>query len=95
MSGVKKLVRFIPTIACPTLANKLSVVVFSLKEGSHAEVGQVIAGIKFRCFLTPDVAWKIDADKASSYPSTDLLMPCLASFLTPCLAPKSLENIYL
>ena len=30
--------------------------IFGLKEGSHAEVGQVIAGVKFRSFLTPDVA---------------------------------------
>ena len=30
-------------------------------EGSKAEVGQVIAGIKFDCFLTPDMASKNDA----------------------------------
>ena len=30
-------------------------------EGSNAEVGQLIAGIKFASFLTPDMASKMDA----------------------------------
>ena len=32
----------------------------STNEGSNAEVGQLIAGMKFRIFLTPDMASKND-----------------------------------
>jgi len=43
---------FIPTITYKTYAN------YASTEGSNAEVGQVIAGIKLANFLTPDMASK-------------------------------------
>ena len=36
-------------------------------EGSNAEVGQVIAGMKFGSFLTPDMASKNDARHGIDY----------------------------
>jgi len=46
MSGVKKQPNFLPAIICPTSALKRS----------FAKFGQVIVAIKFKRFLTPDMA---------------------------------------
>jgi len=48
-------------ISTPNHLTKFDIISDSTSiEGSNAEVGQVIAGIKFGSFLTPDMASKND-----------------------------------
>jgi len=62
-------------------------------KGSNAEVGQLIASIKFGCFLTPDMVSKNDARH-----DIGLFSPGMTQchvwhhFLTPCLASKKLPD---
>jgi len=53
-------------------------------EGLNAEVGQVIAGIMFASFLTPDMALFIQCWNNP--------MPCLASFFDTMFGVKKLVN---
>jgi len=70
-------------------------VVRQLVDGSNAEVGQLIKGIKFGCFLTPDMASKKDARHGIDL-FTARITRCHVwhRFLTPCLASKSIQTLY-
>jgi len=59
MSGVKKLTKVYAVRDYTTLACQPSLVVTdrgdAISEGSNGKVGQVIAGMKFVSFLSPDI----------------------------------------